>query len=114
MIKKINKNEVKPKRDPCGLVRELYHSKNLSIAHNTIVESARNHMHQTIDETYYVLKGKGQLMIGKEILNIKDGDIIPVSKGTWHYLQSSEGIPLEVLVVTNPRYNPEDLFLMGK
>lgn len=114
MFKKINKNEIKQKRDPCGLVRELYHSDNLSIAHNTILESARNHMHRTIDETYYVLKGKGKLIIGKEILKIKEGDIIPVSKGTWHYLQSSDATPLEVLVVTTPKYNPEDLFLMGK
>lgn len=114
MTKKVNKNDIRPKRDPCGLVRELYHSENISIAHNTIVEAARNHMHRTINETYYVLKGRGQLIIGEETLDIREGDLVPISKGTWHYLKKIEEDSLEVLVVTYPKYNPEDLFLMGE
>ena len=114
MTEKINKNNIKPKRDPCGLVRELYHSKNMSIAHNTIVDAARNHMHSKIDETYYVLKGEGQLVIEKEILDIKEGDIIPILKGTWHYLKRLDEEPLEVLVITHPKYDPEDLYLTGR
>ncbi|MFH0987367.1 MAG: cupin domain-containing protein [Patescibacteria group bacterium] len=109
----INQKRVKPNRDPCGLIRELYHSANLSIAHNTIVDCAREHLHSKIDETYYVLKGKGQLVINKNKLEIREGDIIPVEKNNWHYLKKTNDEPLEVLVITYPRYNPKDLFLTG-
>ena len=111
MVKKINKKDIKPKKDPCGLLRELYGSKNLSIAHDVVLGTAQKHMHRKMEEVYYVEKGEGQLVIGEETLDIKEGDIIPIPKNTWHYLKKIEGKNLEVLAITHPKYIPEDLIL---
>lgn len=111
MVKKINKNEVKPKEDPCGALRELYNSRDLSIAYDVVTGTAGKHMHRKMEEVYYVEKGEGQLVIGEEILDIKEGDVIPIPKNTWHFLRKLEGKPLEVLVITHPKYDPNDLIL---
>ena len=114
MVKKINKKDIKPKKDPCGLLRELYGSKNLSIAHDVVLGTAQKHMHRKMEEVYYVEKGEGQLVIGEETLDIKEGDIIPIPKNTWHYLKKIEGELLEVLAITHPKYIPKDLILENK
>ncbi len=111
MIKKINKKDVEPKEDPCGLLRELYHSENLSISHDIVLGTAEKHMHKKMEEVYYVEKGDGQLIIGDEVLDIKEGDIISIPKNTWHFLKKLKDKPLEVLVITYPRYDPDDLIL---
>ncbi|MFH0987369.1 MAG: cupin domain-containing protein [Patescibacteria group bacterium] len=111
MTKKINKKDVKPKIDPCGLLRELCNSENVSIAHDTVLGTAKEHMHHQMEEIYYVEKGEGQLVIDKEILDITEGDLIPIPKNTWHYLKKIAGKNLEVLVITHPKYIPEDLIL---
>jgi len=111
MVKKLNKKDVKPKKDPCGLIRELYSSRNISIAHDVVLDTAQKHMHRQMEEVYYVEKGRGQLVIGDTTLDIKEGDLISIPKNIWHYLKKIEGKPLEVLVVTHPQYIPEDLIL---
>jgi len=111
MIKKVNKKDIKPKEDPCGLLRELYNSDNLSISHDVVIGTAGKHMHKKMEEVYYVERGEGQLVIGDEVLDIKEGDIVSIPKNTWHFLKKLEDKPLEVLVVTYPKYDPDDLIL---
>lgn len=108
---KTSKYDVEPKEDPCGLMRELYNSDNLSIAHVVVLGKAREHLHKKMEEIYYVEKGKGQLIIGNDVLNVKEGDVIPIPKNTWHYLNKSNenGEKLEVLVISHPRYDPKDM-----
>jgi len=106
---KISKYDVKPIADPCGLLRELYSSENISIAHDTVLGEARSHRHERMEEIYYVEKGEGQLVIGGKTLDIREGDLIPIPKSVRHYLKPGEG--LEVLVITHPRYDPNDLIL---
>lgn len=114
MIKKINKRDVEPKEDPCGLLRELYGSENISIAHDIVLGTSQKHMHRQMEEIYYIEKGEGQLIVGEEILEMKTGDLVAIPKNTWHYLKKLKGKPLEVLVVTHPKYIPEDLILANK
>ena len=109
--KKVSKYEVKPVRDPCGLLREFYSSANISIAHDTVTGEAEKHMHHVMEEYYYVERGHGQLMMGDEVLNINGGDLIAIPKNTWHALQAFEGVKLEVLVITHPKYDPRDVIL---
>lgn len=109
MTNKINKYDVKPKEDPCGLLRELYASENLSIAHDIVLRDAKKHMHRKMEEIYYVEKGEGKLVVGNTVLDIKEGDLIPIPKNTWHYLRKIKNKSLEVLVITHPKYDPEDM-----
>lgn len=111
MLEKISKYDVKPIEDPCGLLRELYKSENLSIAHVVVLGDARKHMHKEMEEVYYVEKGEGQLVIGDKVLDIRQGDTIPIPKNTWHCLKKLEGKELEVLVITYPKYDHDDLIL---
>ena len=107
----ISKNKVQPHVDPCGLLRELYSSRNISIAHDTVIGEARPHMHNVMEEVYYVTKGRGEVVIGEEVFSIRKGDTIPIPKDTWHYLKPMQNNPLEVLVITHPKYDPNDLIL---
>ena len=109
MIKKINKRDIEPKETSCGLLRELYASENLSIAHDIVLQDAKKHMHKKMEEIYYVEKGEGELVIGNEVLKIKEGDLIPIPKNTWHYLRRIKNKPLEVLVITYPKFDPKDV-----
>jgi mannose-6-phosphate isomerase-like protein (cupin superfamily) len=107
----VNKSEIKPKEDPCGLLRELYNSENLSIAHVIVQNESKKHMHKKMEEVYYVEKSEGELIIGDKILHIKEGDLIPIPKNTWHFLRKLKHKPLEILVITHPRFDPNDLIL---
>lgn len=108
MVKKVSKYNVEPIPDPCGALRELYKTTNLSIAHDTVERDATKHMHRVMEEVYYVEKGEGQLVVGDEVLDITEGDIIGIPLNTWHYLKKIEGKPFEVLVITHPCYDPDD------
>lgn len=111
MAKIIHLEDVQPSEDPCGLLRELYGSEKISIAHDIVLGEAEPHMHKKMEEVYYVTKGIGQIMIDEEVLDIKEGDLIPIPKNTWHYLRKIDEKDLEVLVITHPRYDPNDLIL---
>ncbi|MCH7759457.1 cupin domain-containing protein [Patescibacteria group bacterium] len=93
------------------MLRELYNSKNISIAHVEVTGTADKHLHRQMEEIYYIEKGQGQLIIGDQILEVKPGDIIPIPKNTWHYLKKTNDQIFEVLVITHPRYNADDLIL---
>ncbi len=111
MVEKTSKRDVAPKRDPCGSLKELYNSDSLSIAHVVVLGEAKRHLHKKMEEVYYVEKGEGQLLVGDELLEIKEGDVIAIPKNTPHFLKRIDGKPLEVLVITHPRFDPSDLIL---
>ena len=114
-MEKVNKNNVEPIEDPCGLMRELfYHSDNISIAHVQVSGRAKRHKHQKTEEIYYVEKGEGKLVVDDEVLTLKEGDLFPVPKDSWHYLEKMEDKQFEVLVICHPRFNPEDFITEEK
>ena len=108
MSEKINKKDVTPREDACGELRELYSSENLSIAHVIVTGEAKPHKHRKMEEVYYVTLGKGQLVLGDKVLDVKEGDVIPISKNTMHALRKTEG-QFEILVTTYPKYDPQDM-----
>jgi mannose-6-phosphate isomerase-like protein (cupin superfamily) len=103
-----NRKNIEPHEDPCGLMWELYHSDNMSIAYIEVTGRAKRHKHEVMEEIYYIEKGEGQLIVGDETLILQKGDIFSIPKNTWHYLNKIEDTPFEVLVVSHPRYNPDD------
>ncbi len=115
MMARVNRNNVEPEEDPCGLRRDLYHSGNLSIAHFQITGQAEKHKHpeksksgEEREEIYYVEKGEGEIIVNGETLTLKEGDTYPVPKNSWHYLKKVEGKLFEVLVISHPEYDPDD------
>ncbi|MBW2991556.1 cupin domain-containing protein [Candidatus Woesearchaeota archaeon] len=105
---------VKPIKDACGTIRELYSSKNLSLACVNLKGEAKKHKHSKIEEVYFVVKGEGSLSIGEDKYRIEQRDTISIPKDTYHYLESEQGSELEVMVITHPKYSNEDVILEDK
>ncbi len=106
-----NRSEIEFIDDACGKLQELYSSDNMSIAYAIITSTARPHMHKKMEEVYSIEKGIGICHIGDASFDVKPGDIIPLPKNEFHYLESIAGEePLEVFVVTYPKYDTADVF----
>lgn len=103
-----NRKDIPPFKDACELLQELHHSENLSISYATIRAKARPHKHRKMEEVYYVVRGKGKIRIGNELLEISSGDIIPIPKNAYHGIESVNE-PLELVVVTHPRFDRADV-----
>jgi mannose-6-phosphate isomerase-like protein (cupin superfamily) len=101
---KRSKYEVEPIQDVCGEIRELYRSKELSIAHVSL-RLAKQHLHQSFDEFYYVERGRGRLRVGDRIFEVKEGDLVYIPKGSWHQAEGE----LELIVISHPGFDPEDV-----
>lgn len=106
----IHKDDVAPKSDACGLIRQLYSSRHLTIAHVEVVGVAKKHSHLIMEEIYYVTKGSGELVLGDKVLKIKEGDTIPIPKNTAHQLRTVDGKPFDIIFVTYPRFDLSDVY----
>ncbi len=103
-----NIKDIDAKEDACGKLKELYNSKNLSLAYAKIKEDAIPHKHLEMEEVYYVLKGIAEIQIGDKTYKIKKGDIFSIPKGEYHYIKNIEKT-IKLIVVTNPGFNPNDV-----
>ena len=61
-------------------------SRNLKMGHTTIYPTGKTtgHVHEDIEEVYFVVSGEGLMEIGKEKLPIKAGDAFYVPPGEYH------------------------------
>ncbi|MFH1649201.1 MAG: cupin domain-containing protein [Candidatus Woesearchaeota archaeon] len=104
----LNRNDIKPISDACGKLQEMYNSDNLSISYSIITDASKPHKHLKMEEVYYIVKGKAKLKVGNEILPIKAGDVFSIPKNRYHNIQNVEET-VEIVVVTHPRYDTDDL-----
>ena len=95
--------------DACGKIQELFHADNLSIAYITVTGKATPHLHKHTEEVYFVVKGKGIITIDSEQKKVEKDDVIPIPQNKFHSIQNIADESLELLVVTHPRYDPEDV-----
>lgn len=109
ILKIIRMDDVPPKQDSCGELRELFSSKNIGIAHTIVSGTTQKHMHKRTEEVYYVIKGAGIMVLGDEEAIIREGDTIPILKNTWHCLKTINGKPFELLAVTHPKFDQTDM-----
>ncbi len=104
-----NRNEIPFIDDTCGKIQEMHQSKNLSVSYATIAGKAKPHKHKVMEEVYYVVKGAGNIVIGGETFKIKSGDIISIPKNEIHYVENTSVEPIELVVVTHPRFDYSDV-----
>ncbi|MFC1752440.1 cupin domain-containing protein [Thermoproteota archaeon] len=109
MVKITNLDKVEAMADTCGFIKELAHEPDVSLAYALITGTARSHKHEVMQEIYYVLKGQGTLVVGDERYSVKPGDTAVIPKNTYHHLEKEGDADLEVLVVTSPMYDPDDV-----
>ena len=103
-----NRKNIPYVADNCGRIQEMHDSKNLSISYAIITGKAHSHMHKIMEEVYYIVKGKGKMCIGKKAFIVQPGDIIPIPKNIFHHIEKISHIPVEIVVVTHPKYIKSD------
>ncbi len=56
-----------------------------------------SHKHEFTDELFYILDGKGKIRTGgRDDIEIKDGDLIKISRGETHSFINTEKKPLRM------------------
>ncbi len=77
-------------------MNEYFSPKIIATVNDTYVKLAKfkgefpEHIHENEDEMFFVLKGEFELLCGKKIYNLKEGDSFVVKKGQSHMPKSKE------------------------
>ncbi len=106
-----NVSEVEPWRETCGLIRPLIEEKDHAAGevHHLEITDARLHYHERTDEFYYILGGSGRMALDDSEIDLHEGDVVYVPRGTRHRAWGN----LKVLVVCIPRGVLEDVHEVG-
>ncbi len=92
--------EVPPWAETCGQIRCLIEEKDGAAAevHHVQISDARLHYHERTDEIYYVIAGRGTMVLDGEEVELHEGVVVYVPRGTRHKAKGD----LTVLVVCVP------------
>jgi mannose-6-phosphate isomerase-like protein (cupin superfamily) len=67
------------------------------------------HTHETQEEVYVVVHGKGRMKVDEEIVELKEWDAVRVPPGSWRgYEAGPEGLEILVIGAPNLGENPRD------
>ena len=77
-------------------------SKNLKMGYTIVYPTGKTtgHSHDDMEEVYFVLSGKGKMVIGEETFPIQAGDAFYVPLGAFHTTYNTGIEPLRILWVT--------------
>lgn len=77
-------------------------SRNLKMGHTIIYPTGKTtgHSHEDMEEVYYVLSGKGKMVVGGDEFPIQAGDAFYVPFGEYHVTYNTGNQPLAILWVT--------------
>jgi len=117
----VNVEDLKPDQDERSLrhavkgrtsqiLRDTYYlvdpensaSKNLTMGYTVIYPTGKTtgHAHPEMEEVYYILSGKGTMVIGEEEFPIESGDAFHVPFGRYHVTYNTGNQPLAMIWVT--------------
>lgn len=77
-------------------------SKNLTMGYTVIYPTGKTtgHAHDDMEEVYFILSGKGKMVIGDEEFPIQGGDAFYVPFGQYHVTYNTGNQPLAMVWVT--------------
>jgi mannose-6-phosphate isomerase-like protein (cupin superfamily) len=77
-------------------------SKNLTMGYTVIYPTGKTtgHAHDDMEEVYYILTGKGTMVIGEDEFPIRAGDAFYVPFGEYHVTYNTGNQPLAMVWVT--------------
>lgn len=77
-------------------------SRNLKMGHTIIYPTGKTtgHAHDDMEEVYYVLSGRGTMVVGDDEFPIQQGDAFYVPFGEYHVTYNTGNQPLTILWVT--------------
>jgi len=102
------KSETPDKEFENILVHTLSDDENQTSFMIWIKEGVKLHKHLEHTENIYVLKGKGEMIIGDEKLVIKKGDYFSIKKNTPHALKVLSSSPMKVISIQSPKFVGKD------
>jgi mannose-6-phosphate isomerase-like protein (cupin superfamily) len=93
--------EVPPWPETCGMIRCLVVEEDNAAAevHHVEIEDAKLHFHERTDEFYYVIDGRGHMILDDEKIELHRGVVVYVPRGMKHKAVGK----LTVLTVCIPR-----------
>lgn len=77
-------------------------SKNLQMGYTVVYADGKTtgHSHAQHEEVYYVIQGRGKMVVGETEYEIKAGDALYVPFGAFHATYNTGILPLHLLWVT--------------
>lgn len=69
------------------------------------------HKHLFHTENVYIIEGEGSMMLNDSIFNILPGMHIFIPANTFHSVKVTSEIPLKVLSIQSPKFDPSDRVL---
>lgn len=90
----------------------LYRSERSSNVLVQIRDREPLHLHADSDITVFMLRGKGELRIGKQMQPVNAGDVLHIPRGAVHAYINRGPEPAAALVVYSPAPGPKDRILV--
>ena len=93
--------EVEPWTETCGQIRPLTEERDGAAAevHHVEIQDAKLHYHERTDEVYYVIAGRGTMVLDDEEIELHEGLVVYVPRGVRHKAVGK----LTILTVCIPR-----------
>lgn len=87
----------------------LGNSKNHSLGHVIVLDgfSTKKHFHPIAEETYYIIRGNGEMIVQNNSFTVKEGDVIFISPNEEHQLITNNG-EIEAIIVCAPAWEIND------
>src|ERR1700675_3084964 len=78
--------DAQPWPETCGEIRCLVEEKDGAAAevHHVRIHDAKLHYHERTDEIYYVIDGKGAMVLDEEEVELHPGVVVYVPRGVRH------------------------------
>jgi mannose-6-phosphate isomerase-like protein (cupin superfamily) len=93
--------EVQPWAETCGQIRCLIEAKDSAAGevHHVEIDDAKLHYHERTDEFYYVITGRGTMVLDGEEIELHPGVVVYIPRGVKHKARGK----LTVLTICIPR-----------
>ena len=79
-------SKIQPWAETCGQIRCLVEEQDGAAAevHHVQIDDAKLHYHERTDEFYYIIDGGGQMVLGDETIDVRQGMVVYIPRGTRH------------------------------
>jgi mannose-6-phosphate isomerase-like protein (cupin superfamily) len=116
-----NRDRVKPYVTKDGSeIREIVHPDNSPVKNQSFAEAVlkpgqqtKPHQHETAEEVYYVVQGKGEFHLESEVKTLGEKDCVVIPPGKKHSIKNTGGQDLVILCPSSPAYSHEDTKIKG-
>ncbi|MEA1905124.1 MAG: cupin domain-containing protein, partial [Candidatus Hadarchaeota archaeon] len=106
-----NLSEAEPQKRLCGRIWSLSNSEDFEEGNLSYFEAsrpARPHYHKETTEMYFVISGRGKILVDKSEERLKRGTFVMIRPSTVHRVIPDEGSILKIVVCSIPAWKEED------